>query len=78
MNKLFTLLLLPFLAFQSLNSIAQNGHFKCGASERIRESYAKNPGMEAERARLIANSKTNKLKSSATDTLIIPVVFYIK
>lgn len=77
MNKLFTLLLLPFLAFQSLNAIAQNGHFKCGASERIRESYAKNPGMEAERARLIANSKTNKLKSSATDTLIIPVVFHI-
>jgi PKD repeat protein len=76
MNKLFTLLLLPFLAFQSLNSFAQDGHFKCGTSEKMRELYAKNPGMEADRIKLIQNSKTNKSKSTI-DTLVIPVVFHI-
>jgi len=66
MNKLFTLLLLPFLAFQSLNSFAQDGHFKCAASEKMRELYAKNPGMEADRMKLIQNSKTNKSKATLT------------
>jgi PKD repeat protein len=77
MNKLFTLLLLPFWAFQSLNSIAQDGHFKCSTSEKMKEMYAKNPTMEADRNRLLYNSKVNKSKTSSTDTLLIPIVFHI-
>ena len=77
MNRLFTFLILPLAALFSFESFAQGEHFNCGTSEKMRELYKQNPSMEADIARLIHNSRTNKSNKSATDTLLIPIVFHI-
>ena len=77
MNRLFTFLILPLAALFSFKSFAQGEHFNCGTSEKMRELYKQNPSIEDDIARLIQNSRTNKSNKSATDTLLIPIVFHI-
>ncbi len=78
MNKLFTYLILPILALNSLSTFAQNQHFNCGLSQKLEELYATDPKLRADQEKMLLNAKHMKNEKGATSVVYtIPIVFHI-
>jgi PKD repeat protein len=78
MKKLCLYLSVLVFSFISGHFFAQESHFKCGLQHQLKEMYAKDPTMEADRNRLIQNAKKYRVEKGEKQIVYtIPVVFHI-